>query len=287
LRWTNVQGEAGLGATLAIEGEITATGYPHGSAVLLSAKVSAQDLRNGPIARFGWTSPVPLTVAYPRQQWGEPGARLEDEFVLSVTCPLQFESSALEAFEELRQGGDFTLQIESSILMVDRGLRATGEVAQPQDVSPVLLHVDYLTVSRDMWGKVLQAWGRGVGIPLIVPLVATTPDAPQAEIVGHLRDAWAKADGADYSGSMTSSRKALELLRNLSPVDRPLPHSIKERTVDQRIHAVVDALHSLASASLHTDEPVKGFVPRRADAVGLAAATAALAQQMFARLRSV
>ena len=150
----------------------------------------------------------------------------------------------------------------------------------------MLGHDDHLTVSRDMWGKVLQAWGRGVGISLIVPLVATTPGAHRAEIVGHLRDAWAKADGADYSGSMTSSRKALELLRNLNPVDQPLPRPSKERTVDQRIHAVLDSLHNLASASLHTDEPVKDFVPRRADAVGLAAATAALAQEVFARLRS-
>jgi hypothetical protein len=227
-----------------------------------------------------------LILAYPRQQWGGPEATLEGEFVLPVTCPLQLESSALEAFEELRQGGDFKLQIESTILMVDRGLVATGEAAQPQDVSPVLPHVDCLTVSRDMWGKALQAWGRGLGIPLIVPLVATTPDAQQAEIVGRLRDAWAKADGADYSGSIASSRKALELLRNLSAVDQPLPRQSKERTVDQRIRAVVDSLHSLASASSHADEPVKDFVPRRADAVGLAGATAALAQEMFARLRS-
>jgi hypothetical protein len=40
----------------------------------------------------------------------------------------------------------------------------------------------------------------------------------------------------------------------------------------------------LASASLHTDAPVKNFVPLRADAVALAAGTASVAQELFAWL---
>lgn len=41
----------------------------------------------------------------------------------------------------------------------------------------------------------------------------------------------------------------------------PLPKVPKERDPLQRIHAVIEALFSLASASQHTDPPIKDFVP--------------------------
>ena len=244
-------------------------------------------LTGGTPANLGSIAPVPATLAYQRQQWGfSDDARPADEFIVSITALLPIESSVVEALEELRQGRDFTLQITSKVLIVDRGLAPSephdAHPVAPQDIGPVMGHVDTLQISQGDWGRVLQDWNRGVGIPLIVPLVQVMPDAVRAEIVRHLGDAWRRIGEGDYRGSMAASRKALELLRELSPVQGTLPAS-RERTVDQRLHAVLNSLFDLASASAHTDAPVKDYVPMRADAVALVAATAAMAQDVFAR----
>ena len=99
-----------------------------------------------------------------------------------------------------------------------------------------------------------------------------------------MREARTKIDRADYDGSFTESRKALELLRALSPATTPIERNSQDRDAGQRIHAVIDAFFSLASAALHTDPSIKDFEPIRADAVALAAGTASVAQQVFAWL---
>lgn len=110
------------------------------------------------------------------------------------------------------------------------------------------------------------------------------PSPDRAALIRHLKQARQKVDGADYTGSLAEARKALELLRRLSRATTPLPRGAKERDALQRIHAVIEALFSLASASLHTDPPIKDFIPTRADAVALVAGTASVAQQVFAGL---
>jgi hypothetical protein len=60
----------------------------------------------------------------------------------------------------------------------------------------------------------------------------------------------------------------------------------KERDVNQRIRAVLDALYSLASASPHFDAAVEDFEPTRADAVALVGATMSTAQEVFARIEA-
>ncbi len=132
----------------------------------------------------------------------------------------------------------------------------------------------------------LQQWGRGVTIPLVLPIADASPHPARADIVRLVLDAWQKVDGGNYPGSISDTRKALELIRALSPATLPLPGAAKDRDVDQRIRAVVDALFGLASASAHVDGPIKTFEPQRADAVALTAATAAIAQEIFARLRN-
>jgi len=119
----------------------------------------------------------------------------------------------------------------------------------------------------------------------VLPLAATEPDPKRSEIVRHLKDARQKIDGADYAGSVACSRKALELLRGLGPATTPVPKDVKGRDVLQRIHTVIDALFSLASASPHVDGAIKDFEPMRADAVGLAGATVSIAQEVFAHLQ--
>jgi len=46
----------------------------------------------------------------------------------------------------------------------------------------------------------------------------------------------------------------------------------------------LEALFNLASASMHTDPPIKDFAPMRADAVAVTAGTASVAHEVFAWL---
>ena len=130
----------------------------------------------------------------------------------------------------------------------------------------------------------LERWGRGFGIPVLVPIAALESSPERSDVIRHIREARQKIDSADYLGSFAETRKALELLRRLSGATLPLPRDSRERDPLQRIHAVIEALFSLASAPLHTDPPVKDFAPVRADAVAVLAGTASVAQQVFAWL---
>ncbi|MGH9918909.1 MAG: hypothetical protein ACRD6W_08595 [Nitrososphaerales archaeon] len=85
------------------------------------------------------------------------------------------------------------------------------------------------------------------------------------------------------SVARTCSTSAAVSSGKLSPA-LPLPKELKDRDPLQRIHAVIDALYRMTSATQHTDPPIKDFVPIRADAVAVAAGAASVAKQVFAWL---
>src|ERR1700722_9252806 len=137
--------------------------------------------------------------------------------------------SVIEGLEERRQGKDFSLQLDTTVLLVDGG-EPTGPRTQAYYASyPTRTAQDRFPVTQHDWGTVLERWERGVGVPVIVPIAAVEPNPQRAEVVRHLKEARQKIDGADYPGSFAEARKALELLRALSPATRPLPKDTKER----------------------------------------------------------
>ena len=192
----------------------------------------------------------------------------------------------LEGLEERRQGSAFVLKIGTAILLLER--TQVPEDANRADLfDPTWRHQQDLRVSSDQWATVLDSWGRGVGIPILVPLPALEPNEERARVVRELRAARQKLDGGDYRGSVISSRRALEILGELLARLLPAgtrPSRAKERDVPQRIETVRKALFDLASAASHTNEPIGDWEPARADAVALAGATASLAQEVFALL---
>ena len=192
--------------------------------------------------------------------------------------------SVIEGLEERRQGKDLSPVIDTTVLLVDGGEPQGPRTQSYYATHPMRISQDQLRIDQYKWATVLERWERGVGIPLLVPLVILEPHADRADVIRHIKSARQKIDGADYLGSFTEARLALELLRNLSSAALPLPKDPKDRDPQQQIYGVFDALYSLASAPLHVDPPIKDFVPMRADAVALAAGTASVAQQVFAWL---
>ena len=127
-------------------------------------------------------------------------------------------------------------------------------------------------------------WNRGIGVPLILPLPATHPHLNRAAVVRHLKEGLQKIDGGDYDGAAAASRKALELMRDMSVATKPIPRVVKDQDIDQRVLVVIDSLFALASAPPHVTGAVRNFQPSRSDSVAVIGATAAIAEELFARL---
>lgn len=282
LDWTGVAGRPGLVPQLLLKGQLTAKGYGIGAVVQLTVDVTAWDLP-GSYTFLGTTTAKPYVLNWVKQEFVQFNPSPPDETTWDVELPLPMSSAVIEGLEERRQGKEFSLTLDLTVLLIDG-----GEPLKPRDRTyyashPTRTSQDRLFLKQADWTQVLEQWGRGVGIPVLVPIATVEPSLERAEIIRHLRDARQKIDGADYPGAFTETRLALELLRKLSPAILPLPRQ-QERDPLQRIHAVIEALFSLTSAALHTDPPIKNFQPMRADAVAVVAGTASVAQQVFAWL---
>jgi hypothetical protein len=283
LDWLGVDGSPGLSPQLVVKGKLVARGYGVGAVVEVTAEVTAWDIVRSH-AFLGTTTPRAYVLNWIKQTFVQDNPAPPDHVTWNVELKLPMSPSVIEGLEERRQGKDFSLQLDTTILLIDGG-EPTGPRTQAYYAThPTRTAQDRLGVSQHQWATVLERWERGLGIPVLVPIAAVETSPPRAEVVQHLKIARQKIDEADYPGSLAEARKALELLRALSPAALPLPKGAQERDVLQRIHAVIDALYSMSSASAHTDLPVKNFVPIRADAVAVAASTASLAQQLFAWL---
>ncbi|MCI2975539.1 MAG: hypothetical protein MP439_05625 [Ferrimicrobium sp.] len=284
LDWTDVDGFPGLTPQLILKGELTAKGYGVGAVVQITAEVTAWDIVRTH-AFLGTTAPRSYVLNWiDNYSYVQPNPAPKDEKTWNVELKLPMAPSVIEGLEERRQGKDFSLKIDTTVLLVDDGEPKRPRTQSYYATHPVRGSQDQIRIDQHKWATVLERWERGVGIPVLVPLVALEPNADRADVIRHIKSARQKIDGADYLGSFTEARLSLELLRKLSPVTVSLPRDPKSRDPLQRIHGVIDALHSLGSATLHTDPPIKDFVPMRADAVALVAGTASVAQQVFAWL---
>jgi len=283
LDWTGIDGWPGLAPQLLLKGKLTAKGYGVGAVVQITSEVTAWGIINT-YAFLGATEPRAFVLNWVKQRDGQLNPAPPDETTWDVELKLPMPPSIIEGLEERRQGKDFSLQLDTTILLVDGGEPTGPRTEAYYATYPTRTAQDRVQVKQSEWAAVLERWGRGVGIPVLVPIAAVEPNAERAEVVRRLRHARQKIDGADYQGSFAETRKALELLRGLSQASLPLPRDPKERDPLQRIHAVIESLFSLASAPLHTDPPIKDFVPMRADAVAVAAGTASITQQVFAWL---
>lgn len=283
LDWTGIDALPGLQPRLVLVGKLRAKGYGVGAVVQVAADVTAWEVV-GTYAFLGTAAPQPYVLNWVEQQFAQLNPPPVDETSWDVRLPVPLSPSVIEGLEERRQGKDFSLQIDMTVLLLDGGEPKGPRTQTYYGTHPTRTAKDTIRVSQNDWGQVLGRWERGVGIPIVLPLAAVEPSAERTEVVRHLKQARQKIDGADYAGSVASSRKALELLRTLNPATTPMPKDAKDRDILQRIQAVIDALFSLASASPHVDGPIKDFEPMRADAVALAGATASVAQEVFAHL---
>ncbi|HUZ39950.1 MAG TPA: hypothetical protein VMU68_00960 [Acidimicrobiales bacterium] len=274
VNWIGVEGESGLEPRLVLKGKLVANGYALGALLQVSAKVTATEIE-GTSALLGSTVPDFYTLNWEKNRPNMPGLPPADETPWDIRLPLPMSAEVIEGLETRRQGRDFWLQIDAQFVLVDKGEVHDGSPALMTSQTPI-------KVEQSDWLKVLERWERGVGITILLPLPEVDASPERAEIVKYLRDANQKIDGANYEGSIASSRMALDALREYGLLAGTYPSTPKERNVPQRIRAVVDALHGLASAAPHIDPVVKEYTPSRADAVAIVGATISVAHEAFA-----
>jgi len=253
LDWTEVGGFPGLAPQLILKGKLTAKGYGVGAVVQITAEVTAWAI-DRTYAFLGTTAPRSYVLNWlDNYSYVQPNPAPEDENTWNVELKLPMAPSVIKGLEERRQGKDFSLRIDTTVLLVDGGEPKGPRTQSYYATHPTRPSQDQLRVDQHKWATVLEQWERGVGIPVMVPLVALEPNADRADVIRHIKSARQKIDGADYLGSFTEARLALELLRKLSPATVPLPKDPKDRDPLQRIHGVIDALHNLGSASPHDE----------------------------------
>ena len=272
--WNGVEGESGLEPRLILKGHLVAKGYAIGALLQVSAKITATEIE-GNSALLGSTVPEFYALNWVKNRPNVEGLPPADETPWDLRLPLPFSSAVIEGLEARRHGRDFWLQIDAEFVLVDKGETHDGSHPLRTSQTPI-------KIEQSDWVKVLGSWNRGVGVTVLLPLPEVDASPERAEVVRYLREARQKIDGANYADSIASSRMALDALREFGPLAVSIHNIPKERDVSQRIRAVVDALHSLASAAPHIDPVVKDYRPSRADAVALVGATMSIAQEAFA-----
>lgn len=271
--WIGVEGEFGLEPRLIIKGDLVAKGYAIGALLQVIAKVTATEIE-GNSALLGSTVSQFYALNWIKNRPNMEGLPPADETPWDLHLPLPLSSAVIEGLEARRQGRDFWLQLDVEFVLVDKG-------EDPDGTHPLRTSQTPIKIEQSDWAKVLERWNRGVGITVLLPLPEVDVSPERAEIVQYLREARQKIDGANYADSIASSRMALDELRSFGPLAVTVPNVPKERDVAQRIRAVVDALHSLASAAPHIDSSVKNYRPSRSDAVAMVGATMSIAHEVF------
>lgn len=185
LDWTGVDAWPGLSPQLLVKGRLVAKSYGVGAVVQITAEVTAWDIV-GTYAFLGTTTPRAYVLNWVKQGYVQLNPPPPDETAWDVELKLPMSPSAIEGLEERRQGKDFSLQLDTTILLVEGG-EPTGPRTQAYYAThPTRTGQDRLQIRQHDWSAVLERWGRGVGIPVLVPLAALEPSSQRAEVVQHL-----------------------------------------------------------------------------------------------------
>lgn len=120
LTWSSVDARPGLAPQLVLRGTLVAKGYGVGAVVQITVEVTAWDIA-GVHAFLGATTPRSWVLNWVKQQPVLPNPAPVDETTCPVEAWLPMSPSMIEGLEERRQGKDFSLTLDTTVLLVDGG----------------------------------------------------------------------------------------------------------------------------------------------------------------------
>ena len=139
-----------------------------------AADVTAWEIA-GTYAFLGTATPQPYVLNWVKQQYVQLNPPPADETAWDVRLPVPLSPSVIEGLEERRQGKDFSIQIDTTILLVDGGMPGEPRTETYYGTHPTRTAQDTIRISQNDWGQVLERWERGLGIPVVLPLIAMEP----------------------------------------------------------------------------------------------------------------
>ena len=122
LVWSGVEGEPGLQPRLVLIGKLTARDFGLGAVAQVSAEVTALDIV-GTYAYLGAATPQSFPLMWVRMEVGQANPRPQSERSFDVRLMLPLTPTAIEQLEQRRGGKNFTLQVDVTVLLIDRGER--------------------------------------------------------------------------------------------------------------------------------------------------------------------
>lgn len=220
--WTGVAGRPGLVPRLVLQGTVLASDYGAGAIAQVSVEATLAWETGGYsfLGNFGSKS---VLLRWPPPLYVPPNPPPADEMSTVIELSLSLPLGTIEGLEQARQGAGFSLLFDSSVVLIDGGEPTDSRTGDYYTSLSVRDGQDILKIAPHDWGAILEVWGRGTGITVLVPIGGAEHSQVRVEIVEHLRVARVKIDGADYTGSIAGARKALEMLRGLLSHVKPLP----------------------------------------------------------------
>jgi hypothetical protein len=282
-----LRGLSGVDMLLEVELEVRADGFAPGVGAMILPSCHAQG-RTSPIV-LGQAETIIVPLGFARGEGGD------KPHATSEYARWHLSQTAVEHLERIRDGGDLTLYITSTVVLLNHGeslqdvhQRPAG-VARP-NVNPhsPIWHAGQVQrqVTAETWARqVLTPWQQAATVTLIVKLPEVGATDDHRTVIRDLTDARQRLDTGDWKGSIRASRDAAEVLRSMH-VEVLNPKKTL-RTVDEREAAIVEAEQNLIQAlfdygsATHPHPALRATAWSRQHAMLAVATTTAVAQRLF------
>jgi hypothetical protein len=272
---------------LEVELKVRADGFAPGVAAMILPSCHAQG-RTSPIV-LGQAEMIILPLGFTPREGGD------KPYATSEYSRWHLTQTAVEHLERIRDGGDLTLYVTSTVVLLNHGESLQDVHQQPIGVarpnvnphSPIW-HAgqEQMQVTAETWARrVLTPWQQAAAVTLIVKLPEVGATDDHRTVIRDLSDARQRLDVGDWKGSIRASRDAAEVLRSMH-VEHLNPKKTL-RTVDEREAAIIEAEQTLIQAlfdygsATHPDPVLRAIAWNRQHAMLALATTTAVAQRLF------
>lgn len=190
-----------------------------------------------------------------------------------VTILLPLTDQQLAIIEHRRAGADLQIQLNVDVTL---GYHPLTKGSEGKDIWPVRAFQEAIFVQRESWVRLLTQTPAGTSLAVVVPVPLDGGGA--AKVGTLLREAIEKVNKGEYGDAVTAARRAIDAMGGGWASEKSIVGVAKaQRSLDQRLSLLRDALHGLASPAAHGDPVADTINWDRPTAMAVIAGVSALA----------
>lgn len=199
-----LRGQPGADLLLEVELKVRADGFAPGVAAMILPSCHIQG-RTFPLI-IGQAEIIIVPLGFTAREGGD------KPYATSEYARWRLNQTAVEHLEHIRDGGDLTLYVTSTVILLNHG-------ESPQDVHPwptgvarpnvnphsPIWHAgqEQIHVAAETWARqVLTPWQQAAAVTLVVKLPEVSPTDDHRTVIRDLTDARHRLDAGDWKGSM-------------------------------------------------------------------------------------